>query len=260
MPLDEYSFLEKVRKRTKLERKIESEVFDRTVLLTIVLMMDHKLISTIDFPISKGKEAYVFRTERGEKLKGGRTKRIDKTFAALKVYMIETSHFRHMQDYIRGDPRFRKVSHSKQRIVYEWTRKEFRNLKLCYGAGVHVPMPYYFKNNTLLMDYVGDENGNPAPSLKRASPPDPKKNFKQIISDMKKMYSIGLIHGDLSEYNVLVKDSKLYIIDVGQSVLLDHPMAEEFLVRDVKNLINYFSKYGVKADFDKVLKEIKGKE
>jgi len=74
------------------------------------------------------------------------------------------------------------------------------------------------------------------------------------------MYSIGLIHGDLSEYNILVKDGKLFIIDVGQSVLLDHPMAEEFLHRDVKNIINYFSKYGVKADFEKVMKEIKGKE
>ncbi|MCS7109397.1 MAG: serine protein kinase RIO, partial [Candidatus Micrarchaeota archaeon] len=66
----------------------------------------------------------------------------------------------------------------------------------------------------------------------------------------------------LSEFNILVnidnkKRSHLYLIDMGQAVLLDHPMAEEFLKRDVHNLVRYFSDFGVKADPDKIIEEIR---
>ena len=103
MALDEE--FEDVQKRAKVERKIECEVIDRSVLMVIAYMMNRGFIDSLDFPISKGKEAYVFRSKAGKKVKHD--------FVAMKVYMIETSRFEHMHDYIRGDPRFRKIGGSK---------------------------------------------------------------------------------------------------------------------------------------------------
>jgi RIO kinase 1 len=245
---------EEVRKRVKVERKIESEVIDRSVLMVIAYMMNRGLIDSLDFPVSKGKEAYVFRAKPGRKVKSD--------FVAVKIYMIETSRFEHMHDYIRGDPRFRKVGSSKKDIVYAWTKKEFRNLSLCKEAGVHVPEPYFFRNNLLAMEFIGDaENpATPAKLLKDVGPPDPKKNFRQIITDMKRMYSAGLVHGDLSEFNILVHGNRLVIIDIGQAVLLDHPMAEEFLRRDVGNVVRFFKKFGIKTEVEEVLQKVKGQK
>lgn len=261
MSLDEFDFLEKIDKRRKEKKKIESEVFDPFVLDILIHLIENKYIASIDFPISKGKEAYVFRATKGEKLLDKRGKK--SKYAALKIYMIETSDFKHMQNYIIGDPRFRKTPHSKKEIVYEWTKKEFRNLKLSYEAGISVPEPYYFRKNVLLMDYIGGDEGNPAPLLKTVILNNPKKIFNQAVLGMKKLYSIGLVHGDFSEYNLLVKEvnnsQKLFIIDLGQAVLLDHPMAKEFLERDVNNLIRFFSEFGIKAEKDKIMKSITSK-
>ncbi|MEM2974157.1 MAG: serine protein kinase RIO [Candidatus Micrarchaeia archaeon] len=241
--------MQKEKMRLKERKVIESEVFDRSVLRTLAQLMDKKIIKKLEFPIAKGKEAYVFRAEGGENT--------EDPYLAVKIYMIETSDFKRMQDYIRGDPRFRRVKHNKRDVVYAWTKKEFRNLKSCEEAGVHVPAPYYFQNNVLVMKFIGDENG-PAPLLKDVDPPDPKRNFREVITDMKRMYRVGLVHADISEYNILVWEDCLFIIDLGQGVSLEHPMADHFLERDVDNLIRYFSKYQIIADREKLIKEIKG--
>lgn len=241
--------IEKHEKHLKERKLIENEVFDRSVLKALANLMDKKIIKEMEFPIAKGKEAYVFRAVGGENA--------EDPYLAVKIYMIETSQFKHMQDYIHGDPRFKGVKQNKRDIVYAWTKKEFRNLKMCEEAKVHVPSPYYFKENVLVMKFIGDEN-RPAPLLKDVGPKNPKEDFKQIVKDMKRMYKTGIVHADLSEFNILVWQDKLFIIDIGQGVLLEHPMAEIFLERDVENIIKYFSKFNVKADKEKILKEIKG--
>jgi RIO kinase 1 len=242
-----------IRKRIKTERRIESEVFNREVLLTIGYLMNKGLIDIVDFPISKGKEAYVFKANAGKD-----AKEQGYEFLAVKIYMIETSRFKHMYNYISGDPRFKTVKNRKKDIVMAWTKKEFRNLSLCWKAGVHVPEPLSFKNNVLVMQYIsGEDPEDPARTLKDVGPPDPQKNFRQLIRDMRKMYRNNLVHADLSEFNILVKGSELIIIDIGQGVALDHPMAQEFLERDVDNVIRYFSKFGIKADREKILNDIR---
>jgi RIO kinase 1 len=230
-------------KKKKEKKKIESEVFDREVLKTIAYFMNKNIIKTIDFPVSKGKEAYVFRatTPKGEHL-------------AVKIYMIETSSFRNMFEYIHGDKRFRGVKKKKKDLIYAWTRKEFRNLKICEEANVSAPKPIAAKNNILIMEFIGDES--PAPLLKDVGPMDPEKDFNQIVEDIKKMYHHDLIHADVSEYNILVKD-KLYLIDFGQGVNKDHPRAEQFLRRDVENIIKYFSKFGINKNLEEIINYIK---
>ena len=249
MALLEDNEIRKEKKRIKERRVIESEVFDRSVLKALAQLMDKKIIRKMEFPISKGKEAYVFRAVGGENA--------EDHFLAVKIYMIETSDFNHMQDYIRGDPRFVGIKKNKRDIVYAWAKKEFRNLKICEEAGVHVPSPYYFHSNVFVMKFIGDED-SPAPLLKDVGPPDPEKNFKQIVKDMKKMYRAGLVHADMSEFNILVWEGELVIIDIGQGVSLEHPMANSFLERDVENILKYFSKFGIKKEKEEILKEIKG--
>jgi len=236
-------------RKVKDKKKIENEIFDREVLKVLASLMNKKIIKQMEFPISKGKEAYVFRAQGGENA--------EDPLLAVKIYMIETSRFKNMFEYIQGDPRFVGVKREKKDIVYAWTRKEYRNLKLCSEAKVHVPTPHYFQNNVLVIQFIGDED-IPAPQLNEVGPPDPKKNFRQLVRDMRKMYRAGLVHADLSPFNILVWGGELFIIDVGQGVALEHPMAESFLERDVYNVTKYFNKFGVKADKEKILKEIKG--
>jgi RIO kinase 1 len=161
-----------------------------------------------------------------------------------------------MYSYIHGDKRFRGVKRRKKDLVYAWTRKEFRNLKICEGAGVSAPKPIASKNNIIIMNFIG--NGSPAPLLKDVGPRNPHEDFNQLIEEIKKMYRNDLIHADISEYNILVKD-KLYLIDFGQGVNRDHPRAEQFLKRDVENVIRYFSQYGIKRSLEELISYIKGK-
>ena len=88
---------------------------------------------------------------------------------------------------------------------------------------------------------------------------NPERVLDEIIENMKRLYSANLVHGDISEYNILIKDSIPFLIDIGQGVSLGHPKAGEFLERDVTNILYYFKKtYGIERNQEKVVSEIKG--
>jgi serine/threonine-protein kinase RIO1 len=84
-----------------------------------------------------------------------------------------------------------------------------------------------------------------------------EKDLDSILDDVRKMHRAGLVHADLSEYNVMMGDVP-YLIDFGQGVVLRHPHAERFLERDVAIILKYFAKYGVRRDLEKTLKWIRG--
>jgi RIO kinase 1 len=224
--------------------KVESEVFDKTSLIDLSKLMKKGLIQTVDYPISTGKEANVFRatTEDG-------------TFIAIKIYKIETSHFFRKNEYLEGDPRFRRIKHSEKEIVKAFARKEFKNLEICEKAGVHAPKPYFLRNNIVVMEFLG-EGELPYPTMEMLGPKNPEKELKSILADVKKMYKAGLVHADLSEYNIL--NGKVpQLIDFSEGVVLGHPHSGKFLERDVKNILKFYSKHGVKKDLKKVLEWIK---
>jgi RIO kinase 1 len=229
------------------DRKTYDEVFDHSTLLTVYKLISDKILNTIEFPISTGKEANLF--------KGTTT---DKNDIAIKIYRVATSTIRNYTKYIIGDPRFKRIKKDHRQVVYAWARKEFKNLQRMYEAGVVVPKPIAVKDNILLMEYIGDEH-NPAPVLKYTKIKAPKKKLQVLIDNISIMYAkANIVHGDLSEYNILVKDNKLIIIDVAQAVLLAHPMANEMLVRDVNNISRYFRDYyEINSDPNKILEKIK---
>ncbi|MFB6197486.1 MAG: RIO1 family regulatory kinase/ATPase, partial [Halobacteriaceae archaeon] len=157
-----------------------------------------------------------------------------------------TSNFRHMQDYLAGDPRFEGLS-DKKSVVLGWVRKEYSNLQRALEGGVRVPEPIAVQRNVLVMEYIGEE-GDPAPRLESVHLENPETAFDVVREYMRRLYSAGLIHGDLSEYNIVVWEGQLYFIDVGQAVTIHHQNADEFLKRDCTNVVRYFNSQGVECD------------
>jgi RIO kinase 1 len=231
-----------------LDRKTQREVFDKSVLHTLEKLISDKYIEIIDFPISTGKEGNIFR---------GITE--NKKFVAVKIYRTSTSTFKHITDYIIGDPRFSSIHSNKRDIIYTWTKKEYKNLQRLQEAGVRAPKPIFSVKNILIMQYIGEKN-KPAPMLKDVKLKNPQFVFDTIIDYISKMYKKGsMVHADLSAYNVLIHRNKPYIIDLGQAVLLEHPNSHEFLKRDIHNLVTYFKRYGIKADENNLYKMITNK-
>ena len=85
---------------------------------------------------------------------------------AIKIYKIDIQSAKWMKNYIKGDPRFKKTGTSPDKVIFTWCQKEFRNLKQISQAEIPCPEALFFKNNILLMDYIGEKNGTPAKKLK----------------------------------------------------------------------------------------------
>ncbi len=224
-------------------RKTIDEVFDKSTLEVLYELMKHGHIQSMDYPISTGKEAKVFRALSP-----------DDTPLAVKIMRMNTSIFKEYRKYIEGDYRFKRVGKGRK-LIYTWAKKEFSNLKRMYEAIINVPMPITFSNNILVMELV-EHQGGPAPMLKdvKLNEEEMEEVYNSIIGDYHKMVNeIKLIHGDLSEYNILYSDGDAYIIDVSQSVPTSHPRADELFQRDVSNLARYFQKSGVETSEDIII-------
>lgn len=215
----------------KEEFKVYQKVFDNRTIMTLY-QLSKKYFRTIGGPIKTGKESdvYLLYTKEGGKI-------------VAKIYKIETSNFRNMWKYIKGDSRFPYIGKEKKKLVYAWTEKEFRNLWTARRMGIPAPEPIAFKNNVLLMEFIGDDS--PAPIAKYHPPKDPKRWYRLIMGYVDKMEKEGFVHGDLSEFNILNWNEKPILIDWSQSVFRDHPLFEELLERDRKNMERWFSSLGV---------------
>ncbi|MBI5229197.1 serine protein kinase RIO [Candidatus Micrarchaeota archaeon] len=233
--------------------KIYRKVLDDSTIEVLIHLINTRVVKSIDYPIASGKESVVFRATALDK----RGKEI---FRAVKVFRYETSGFqKKMYEYIRDDKRFEGVRKTIRPLVQAWARKEFANLKLASGAGVNVPEPFKCEKNVLVMEFLGEE-GIPFALLNEVVLENPRKMLEKILENMETMYSAGLVHGDLSQYNILACGEEPYFIDLGQGVLSEHPRAEEFLERDVRNILAYFGKQGIKKDFNETLAVIKGSQ
>lgn len=225
---------EAFRKKGEADRKTMDEVFDRQTLLTLYKLISNGHFETLDYPVSTGKEANVFHatTRAGESL-------------AVKIFRTNTATFRSFMTYISGDPRFEDVRPNRRDVVYAWAQKEYKNLLRLAEAQVRVPMPYEQNQNVLVMEFIGSDRA-PAPRLKDLPPEDPEAAWETMLEQCRRTYvEAGLVHGDLSEYNILNWKGELVTIDVAQGVLLRHPMRRELLLRDATNLSRFFRKLGV---------------
>ena len=236
------------------DRRTEGEVFDHKTLLTLHKLLVAGVLRSLDFPLSTGKEANVFR---GTTPQGGHV--------AVKIFRVNTSTFKHVLQYIQGDERFAGATGDKREMVNVWTQKEFRNLRRMRDAGASVPEPIRWLNNVLVMEYVGIDDG-PWPTLKELGRLDrevARRFWDEVREDyVRCVHDAELVHADLSEFNILVEraddldTARPRIIDVGQAVLRNHPMAHEFMARDVRNLTAYFRRQRVAADEADMMRQL----
>jgi len=225
------------------EYKVFEEVFDRLTLQAVYKLIKQKHIDKIEGVIKAGKEARVYWA-----------KNIREEELAVKIYYTATAEFRKgMMQYIQGDPRFKRIRRSTRGIIYTWTQKEFKNLQLAEGAGVNSPRPRAFRKNILVMTFIG-EDGEPAPLLREIDPSDPQDFYMKLLKETRLLYTkAGLVHGDLSEYNIMVWEEVPVIFDVSQAMLVSHPIAESLLTRDIANVNYYFKRLGVDIIDEEIL-------
>ena len=243
-------FFEKKLHRKKFKKLKDSELFEITedvfsysTLMALYELINDRVIDKMYGVVATGKEARVYWA-----------KAPDGTDLAVKIFKIETTEFRKSRlSYMIGDRRFSRIRRDLRSIIRAWCSKEYRNLKRAYEAGVRVPKPYAFKENVLVMEFIGNE-GIPAPLIKDLPPENPNSAYKTIISSIEKLYyEAKLVHADLSEYNILNKEEELVIIDWGSAVEISHPQALEFLFRDIKNITRYFEKLGAEVEDPRII-------
>jgi len=217
------------------ERAVMEEVFDRSTLMIIYNFLNKRVIDEIYGVVKAGKEARIYWG-----------KALDGKELAIKIYLTTSAEFKKgMLPYIEGDPRFTHVRRDTRSLVYVWAQKEFRNLQRSYEVGVRVPQPIAVEKNVLIMEFVG-KNGVSAPLLKEVSLRSPKQVYGQLLTYLRRLYRKGgLVHADLSEYNIMIWKNKPVIFDVSQSIPVEHPRANQYLRRDLENLHRYFKRLDV---------------
>ncbi len=176
----------------------------------------------------------------------------DKKQVAVKFHRLGRISFRQTQ---------RKRGYAKEHAGWLFqsrlaAEKEFQGLKLVYPQGVAVPEPIAQNRHVLVMGMI---QGAELAEWREISKPE--KVLKRILLNVRRAYlKAGVVHGDLSEYNVIVKpDMHILIIDWPQYVTKEHPNADEFLTRDVRNILKYFQrKYHVVVNIDGGLSYVRG--
>merc|ERR1712113_284365 len=152
-----------------------------------------------------------------------------------------------------GDFRFKKVGKQVRTNPHKstglWAEKELRNLRRMNEAGIACPEAIKVKGNVLIMSMLG-QNGKAYPRLRdvKLSIEERSNVYLECLFLLRKMFiKVDCVHGDFSEFNLLYDKEKkqLYVIDVSQSVHSHHPLAFEFLKRDIYNVNFYFNKLGI---------------
>lgn len=207
-------------------------------------LLEEGFIDTVVRQLMSGKEAMVYVVRLG-----------DETFCA-KIYKESNQRsFRQAVDYTEN----RQVKNSRQaramakgtkfgRQAQEaaWQSAEVDALYRLAAAGVRVPKPHNFCEGVLLMELVTDANGDAAPRLNdiQMSAPEAKKHHASLIKEVVRMLCAGVVHGDLSEFNILMAADGPVIIDLPQAVdAAGNNHAQRMLLRDVNNLRQYFGQF-----------------
>jgi len=220
------------RRRDSSERKTVEEVFDDATRKALNELVGRGDLSALNGVVRAGKEARVYWGVAA-----------DGAPRAVKVYLTASAEFKKRMRYVAGDMRFKALPGSVREMIKLWVRKEYKNLELARGAGIRVPRPYALNENILVMEFVGDPP-SAAPTFAEAEvdASDYRWTFKMVKDLYKKA---GLVHADLSEYNVFKWGEERVLFDMGSAVLSSHPEAKELLLRDVTNMVRFFRKRGV---------------
>jgi RIO kinase 1 len=235
------------RKRDLDQRKTYEQGLDGRTLLTLYELTKKKIIYRLDGSIGSGKESKIFLG-----------KDFDDKDIAVKVFLTSTAEFKKRLPYIIGDRRFEGMKKNGYWLIKLWAKKEYVNLNTAYHNNVRVPKPIMVLNNLLVMEFIG-KNGKKAPLLADVKPT--KTDYLKVIKMIRRLFfKAKLVHSDLSEHNIFKLGSEIYFFDFGSAVVVDHPNALQFLLRDVRNVNRFFTKNGIEIfDDKKILKGVSEK-
>ncbi|GAX85066.1 hypothetical protein CEUSTIGMA_g12486.t1 [Chlamydomonas eustigma] len=224
--------------KDKMDRATVEQAIDPRTRMVLFKMLNRGLFSEINGCVSTGKEANVYHAGAA-----------DGSEMAIKIYKTSILVFKDRDRYVSGDYRFRNgyCRSNPRKMVQMWAEKEMRNLARLRQAGINAPQPLQLRLHILVMEFIGDD-GVAAPRLRDAGlPPDRMRSvYTEMVLIVRTLYqTCRLVHADLSEYNILYHKGELYIIDVSQSVDLDHPKALDFLREDCKHVNDFFKRNGV---------------
>lgn len=226
------------------EWKIYKNVFDSFTERAVFNLSNQGYFEELVGPLALGKEANVFLASRK-----------DGTYVAVKIYRLENCNFNKMYTYIKSDPRFIGLENQKRKVIFTWVQREYRNL-LVARSKITAPTPIVFKDNIIVMDFIG-EDGEAAPMLKDAPPKNPEEFFEKIIEGIIGLLNVNLIHGDLSNFNILNFQENPVFIDMSQGTVIKDQDSENLLRRDLKNVFRAFKQINI--DEDAITKKVMNK-
>ncbi len=206
------------------------------------------IIEEVVRPLMSGKEAQIYLVVAGGE------------WRVAKIYKeAQNRTFKHRAEYTEGrgtrntrDQRAisKRTSHGRAQDEAAWRSTEVSMIYRLQAAGVRVPVPYHFIDGVLVMELITDADGNPAPRLGDLKLDAQAANavYQQLIREVVRMLCAGVVHGDLSEFNVLMAADGPVVIDFPQSVdAAQNQNARKLLVRDVNNLHNYLARFDKSA-------------
>jgi RIO kinase 1 len=207
-------------------------------------LIDDGVIDEVLRPLKSGKEASVYVVRTGDEVLCAKVYKdmAQRSFQARVQYQ-EGRKYRGSRQ-ARAIGKATKFGRREQEM--EWKSAEVDALYRLAEAGVHVPQPRGYFHGVLLMSLVTDDDGHNAPRLGEVEliPEEARMYHHDLMQDVVKMLCLGLIHGDLSEYNVLIAESGPIIIDFPQVVsAAGNNAARAMLLRDVHNLRDTLARF-----------------
>jgi len=210
------------------------------------------LITDITRVIKQGKEGSVLLCHADDSLGAD--------YCVVKIFRDnEYRNFRNDRAYLGGKVwKRRDLAHLNATKSDLWVETEFNTLTRLYEAGVPVPQPYDRVDHAVCMQHVG-EGEDSAPMLKeiRLSTEEARQVYAAIVETLDSMLSLGVVHADLSAFNILYNSGRAVLIDFPQSVSPDtNPNAFALFCHDVSAVCGYFSRLGLEVDEWGTIEEI----
>ncbi|KAG7395509.1 Serine/threonine-protein kinase RIO3 [Phytophthora boehmeriae] len=251
------SLKENQRRHQKSEKKghgagrVEAEahatadgVMDERTTLILQKMINRGELDEVHGCVQTGKEAHVYFAV------GTDEATLQPVQLAVKIFRTTLNEFGNRHEYVTGDRRFDLNFQKKdlRRQIKSWTDKEYRNLCRATKCNIRAPTPVVCKEHVLVMQFVGAD-GWPEPTLKDVqadwSVKQQARAYADVLQATRALYQRAhLVHGDLSEYNILyaVREKRCWLIDFGQAVDRSHPDTEKFLRRDLHTINRFFQR------------------
>jgi len=207
-------------------------------LLGLHALVEKNIISQLGPILGKGKESDVYSCMDD-----------NENIHALKIYRIGRRSFKNIKN-------LRDLVGERSHLSWLYVnrlaaKKEFESLKLIHSLNLNTPKPIGYNRHMVVMEYL---RGKELVYYKDID--EPEYIFDQIIEQIRIIFQdVGLIHGDLGEFNIVLdEEGNILIIDWLQSVKVDHPNAQTLLRRDIRNICEYFkNKFNIESNVDEII-------